>query len=655
MAELIWVGKYRADGKRATPARVALPFQTVETVNESTADRKRELELFAKGRPTEWRNRLIWGDKKYVLPSLLPEFAGKVDLVYIDPPFNTDSDFSFTTMIPEGGGTLEKTPSVLEQKAYRDTWGGGVDSYLEWFSETVSMLYSILSERGSIYVHLDHHIGNYAKAVLDEVFGSDRFRSQIAWKRTSAHSSADRYGPVHDVIFYYSKSSAPTWNPLFVPYEKEYVDLFFEQSDADGRRWKRTDMTGQGTRNGETGKPWRGIDVTAKGRHWAYPPSVLDQLDAQGKVHWPKSADGMPRMKQYADESPGVPLQDIWTDIRPLHNLSVERLGYPTQKPEVLLERIIKASSNEGDLILDCFCGSGTTAATAEKLGRRWITCDLGRFAVHTARKRLLSIEGVRPFVVQNLGKYERQAWMKSEFDRPEDQAARETTYRAFILGLYRAQELPGFAWIHGVREKRLVHVGAVDAPVTLADVKAIAREALKASSAEGATKATVDILGWEFAFELNEMAKTIAAEAQVEVRFRRIPNDALDKRAVERGDIKPSDFFELRMLSAKLAKKKRAVTLEITDFILSPEDLPADVQAAVKHWSQWIDYWAVDWDWKNDTFHNEWQAYRTREVPKLPVKTTHEYKAAGTYAVMVKVIDILGNDTTRVFPVEVA
>ncbi len=303
--------------------------------------------------------------------------------------------------------------------------------------------------------------------------------------------------------------------------------------------------------------------------------------------------------------------------------------------------------------MLDCFCGSGTTAAAAEKLGRRWITCDLGRFAVHTARKRLLSIPGVRPFVVQNLGKYERQAWMKAEFLDETENTAREAAYQGFVLSLYKAQPLAGSAWLHGVKDETLVHVGAVDAPVTAADVDAIAKEAR--ARFPKAEKVTVDVLGWEFAFELNEMAKGIAAASRVTVRFKRIPRDLLDKRAVDRGDIKPSDFFELRMLSAKLSAKKGAATLEITDFILPAEDLPEDVRKAVTHWSQWIDYWAVDWAWKGDSFHNEWQSYRSRQEPTLATKATHTYNMPGMYMVMVKVIDILGNDTTRTFSLEVS
>ena len=219
MTELIWDGKYK-DGKKQGPVRIALPFQTIETVNESTQDRRRNLELFATGRDTEWRNRLIWGDKKYVLPSLLPEFAGKVNLIYIDPPFDTGADFSFTSVIPdhpesddEQKTVFTKQPSMLEQKAYRDTWGRGLDSYLEWFYETVTMLRELLDENGSIYVHLDWHVSFYAKAVLDEVFGSENFLSEVIWRRTNAKGLAfTAYPNNHDVIFYFAKSSKFMWN-----------------------------------------------------------------------------------------------------------------------------------------------------------------------------------------------------------------------------------------------------------------------------------------------------------------------------------------------------------------------------------------------------------------------------------------------------------
>ncbi len=360
---------------------------------------------------------------------------------------------------------------------------------------------------------------------------------------------------------------------------------------------------------------------------------------------------------------PGIPLQSLWLDIKPVQSQSTEKLGYDTQKPETLLERIIKLSSNEGDLVLDCFCGSGTTAAVAERLGRRWIAADLGRFAVHTTRKRLLSMADVRPFVVQNLGKYERQAWQTAEFgdDGPEGAvraAEINKAYRRFILDLYGARPLEGgAAWLHGVKAGRMVPVGPVDSPISPGDVTQIALEFRKAMGrgAGAPTTAGVDVLGWDFAFELNEVARQQAEAAKLDVRFVRIPREVLEKKAVEQGDIR---FFELAALAVDVAQAKRDVTLKLIDFVIPPDDVPADVQRAISHWAQWIDYWAVDWDNKDDTFHNMWQAYRARGKKRggesLPLHTAHRYEQPGEYVIMVKVIDILGNDTTKTVKVTV-
>lgn len=644
--------------------RIALPFQTIETVNEGTEARLRSLELFASGRETGWRNRLIWGDKKYVLPSLLPEFAGKVNLIYIDPPFDTGADFSFTATIPDhpdsddGGTAFTKEPSILEQKAYRDTWGRGLDSYLQWFYETVVLLHEVLADDGSIYVHIGPNMSHYVKGVLDEVFGPERYANEIVWRRAFGHSDSGRCGIIHDVILLYGKTEARTWNRVYQKPSQEYVETFFDQFDErKGERYARITLTAPGvTKQGPSGKPWRGIDPSAIGRHWAVSHEEMDRLDREGRLHWPKN--GVPRLKRYVSEYEGTVLQDIWTDINKIHNQSPELLNYPTQKPEALLDRIIKASSNEGDLVLDCFVGSGTTVAVAEKLNRHWIACDLGRFAIHTTRKRLLGIPGVKPFVVQNLGKYERQAWQVAEFpvngeDRLEEQRQREAAYRKFVLELYHATPITGRTWLHGIKGGRMVHVGAVDAPVTLADVKAIARETWKAAGTgkDSPSEAGADVLGWDFAFELNETAKQVAAESHVHVAFKKIPREVLDKKAVEQGDVK---FFELGALAVDVKQKGRELTLKLSDFAIPTDDIPEEARKAIKHWSQLVDYWAVDWDYKNDTFHNQWQSYRTRKDPKIELEARYTYPAPGKYSVVVKVIDILGNDTTKTVEVEV-
>ncbi len=656
MTELIWEGKYDKDGRKTAPVRIALPFQTIETVNESALDRQRTLDLFSQGKQTDWRNRLIWGDKKYVLPSLLPEFAGKVDLIYIDPPFDTGADFSFSTTVPESDAHFTKQPSIIEQKAYRDTWGKGLDSYLRWFYETIVLLHELLAERGSLYVHLDWHVGHYAKCVLDEVFGMENFRNQIVWQRFNFHADAKRYGIVSDEILFYSATSNYIWNPQTIPIKESYIESHFRNQDSDGRLYKMADILAKG--QGPLRRFGKKVLEPPPGTHWRFGQEKIDELMTQGRIVFTKQ--GRPAIKMYLDEKEGSVVHNIWTDIPPVNPMAKERVDYPTQKPEALLERVIKASSNEGDLVLDCFVGSGTTAAVAEKLGRRWIACDLGRFAIHTTRKRLLSIEGVRPFVVQNLGKYERQAWMTAEFESPEDTAAHQHAYRNFILELYHATPISGYRWLHGVRAGRMVHVGSVDAPIAIGDVKGVVTEFWKlvgkTEATEVATTNGVDILGWEFAFELNEVAVQLAAEANVNLAFKKIPREVLEKRAVEQGDIR---FFELAALSVDVMYERAArplygVTLKLTDFVIPPDDVPADVQRAITHWSQWIDYWAVDWDFKEDTFHNQWQSYRTKKDPDFQKQNTHTYDQAGVYRVMVKVIDILGNDTTKVMEVEI-
>lgn len=263
----------------------------------------------------------------------------------------------------------------------------------------------------------------------------------------------------------------------------------------------------------------------------------------------------------------------------------------------------------------------------------------------------MLPIPGVRPFVVQNLGKYERQIWQTEQFkahgEDPGAKASQQREYIQFIIDLYHAKPLNGHTWLHGLKSGRMVHVGAVDAPVSTGDVANIAAEFRKAigTGKDAPSSNGVDVLGWDFAFELNEVALQQASKANIKMRFLRIPHDVMDRRAIEQGDI---HFFELAALSVEVEVRKREATLRLTDFIIPPDDVPEEVRRVVRHWSQWIDYWAVDWDNKGDTFHNEWQTYRTRKDSTLPLETMHIYQEPGEYNAVVKVIDILGNDTTK-------
>ncbi len=621
MPELLWEGKYDAEGRRVTPPRISLPFQTVETVNESAQERQRSLDFLEGEKSGEWRNRLVWGDKKYVLPALTSELAGQVDLIYIDPPFDTGADFSVRTSIDDEDFT--RPPSVIEQKAYRDTWGGGRDSYLSWLYDTVGTLYELLAETGSLYVHLDWRMSHYAKVVLDEVFGETNFLNNVVWSYQTRHSSDRFWNRKHDDILFYKKSDHWTFNwsdpEVMQPLSPATIAKYRYQDEKGAYR-----LSGRFLKD----SPIKGAkDVDPKWEKTHPELVVRDYL-----------RDGMP-----PNDSFFLPIEN---------QSSLERTGYPTQKPTQLLRKLIKASSNEGDLVLDAFVGSGTSVVAADQLNRRWIGCDLSRFSIHTTRKRLLSTPDVQPFVVQNLGKYERQHWQQTEFGGSTP--GRTAAYRTFVLDLYHASPIAGHSWLHGLKQGRMVHIGTVDAPVTSGDVKQIVAEFRKVvGTGKGAPKEqSVDILGWDFAFELNEIARQDAEKAGINLRLVRIPREILDKRAVEQGNVR---FFELAALSVKLKRSGRKVTLTLEDFVIPLDDVPADVQKAVTHWSKWIDYWAVDWDNKADTFHNEWQAYRTRKSRDLTLSTDHGYPEPGEYAVVVKVIDILGNDTTRTMSVKVA
>jgi len=329
MTELTWDGKYK-DGKKQGPVRIALPFQTIETVNESAQDRRRNLELFSSGRDTEWRNRLIWGDKKYVLPSLLPEFAGKVNLIYIDPPFDTGADFSFTAAIPESPGAeyeatpFTKQPSILEQKAYRDTWGRGLDSYLEWMYATLVLLRELLAENGSIYVHCDSGVNSYIRVILDEVFGSENFRNEITWKRrvgmsSSVHES-NRFGICTDTIFFYAASDQTVLFPQYNKDAAEYQDYIaakFTYTDEKGRRY-RTDNLANPAPRPNLKYEYKGFKPPKNG--WAISREKMEQWDRESRLYFPKEPDGRIQRKRYLDELKGMPVQNLWTDIAEINS-----------------------------------------------------------------------------------------------------------------------------------------------------------------------------------------------------------------------------------------------------------------------------------------------------------------------------------------------
>lgn len=630
------------DGKRSDVRGLALPLQVVEEIGVARAN----IGTFDEAPTSEedgWRNKLIWGDNAHVLASLADELAGKVDLVYIDPPFDSRQDYKVRIAVGDGSAeeSLAKIQSVVEEKAYRDTWGGGVESYLQMLYTRLLLLRELLSERGSIFLHLAPNVSHQARVLMDEVFGVENFRAEIIWKRTAAHADTHDFGGVHESILCFSKTPRHIWHEQFEPYDDEFIERYYRYDDGDGRKYWPGDLTAPGTtRSGETGKTWRGFDPNERGRHWARPPSELDQLDAEGRIYWASRGRGWPQLKRYLDEMRGMPVGDVWTDIKRINQMAHERLGYDTQKPEALLKRIIESSSDPGSIVLDCFAGSGTTAAVAETLGRRWVAVDVGRFAIHTTRKRLLGTKAVKPFVVANLGQYERQWWQQATTG---DEAE---AYLDFIIDLYRAKPVRGFAHVHGTAGSTAVHVGAVDAPVTFDEVT------LAIEDAAGGGFTALDILGWEWEMGLHELVQDEAKEHALTLRLRRIPREVMDPRAVLSGEVV---FHELAHLKASADLDKRTVTVSIEDFVLSSPDLvPESVRSKVKSWSDYIDYWAVDFAHDGGVFLNTFQAFRTRAAPKLSLRAHHVYETRGTHTVLVKVVDIFGADTTTALSVRV-
>lgn len=357
-------------------------------------------------------NTLYYGDNLDILRRYIN--AETVDLVYLDPPFNSNA--TYNVLFAEQNGSR----AAAQIKAFGDTWrwdaaaartyqetvqaGGKVSealqafhllvgesnmlAYLAMMAPRLVELRRVLRPTGSIYLHCDPTASHYLKLLMDAVFGPENFRSEVIWKRTSAHSSAKRYGPVHDVLLFYSRSEGFVWNQQYEPYDQAYLDSHYRATDAAGRAYTLSDLTAAGTRNGSSGQPWRGFDPASKGNHWKFTRERLDELDVAGRIYWPASG-GWPRYRRYLDEVKGVPLQDIWSDIDPVNAQAADRLGYPTQKPVRLLERIVSASSNPGDSVLDPFCGCGTTISAAQRTGRHWFGIDITHLAINLIKHRL--------------------------------------------------------------------------------------------------------------------------------------------------------------------------------------------------------------------------------------------------------------------------
>jgi site-specific DNA-methyltransferase (adenine-specific) len=363
-------------------------------------------------------NMLYYGDNLDILKHHIPNES--VDLIYLDPPFNSQADYN--VLFKESTGEESKAQiqafsdfwhwDVAAQDAYDYLVSNNVDNSVSTLAEAMTRLLGkndmtaylfmmatrlielqrVLKSTGSLFLHCDPTASHYLKIILDGIFGPSNFRHEIIWKRTSAHSGEGKIrglGAIHDTILFYSKSNNYKFKPQYTQYEKDYEDQFYRNIDKDGRRWMADNLTAAGIRHGESGKPWHGIDPARRNRHWVAKIVQLDKWEKEGKIYFPEKKDGMPRFKRYLDEVKGILLQDIWTDILPVQAHSKDRLGYPTQKPLELLERIINLTTEEGDRVLDPFCGCGTAVAAAEKLKRHWIGIDITWLAVNLMKSRI--------------------------------------------------------------------------------------------------------------------------------------------------------------------------------------------------------------------------------------------------------------------------
>jgi len=404
-----------------------------------------------------WRNQLYCGDCLTIL-DIVPDAS--VDLIYIDPPFY--SQRVYETIWGE----------EAERFAFEDRWAGGINHYVNYLVARIKKMHSRLKDSGSFYIHLDWHISHYMKLELDKIFGYSNFQAEIIWRRTSAHVDTIGFGHVTDSIFFYSKSNHFTWNPQFRPYSEEHLNKSYRHKDpATGRRFMLADLTGAGIRRGETGKAWRTINPTRWNRHWIRPPRELDELHKKGLVYWPEKG-GMPRLRKFLSPK-GQPADNIWTDIPPVTSQSSERLGYPTQKPVALLERIVGASSNPGDLVMDAYCGCGTTLAAAQKLGRKWIGIDISQSAIRVVEQRLRKL-GATNYEVHGLVKSLKELKALDPFEFQN--WAINAVYGQHSPRKIADMGIDGFTFMerHPIQVKQMDHVGR---PVIDAFVGMLERE----------------------------------------------------------------------------------------------------------------------------------------------------------------------------------
>lgn len=577
-----------------------------------------------------WMNRLVYGDNLLTMQALLagdpqtglPSLRGKVDLIYIDPPFDSKADYRTKVKLP--GVDLQQKPTVVEQFAYADTWEEGTISYLKMIYPRLVLMKELLSERGSIYVHIDWHVGSYVKVLLDEIFGKGNFRNEIIWKRRGgALNNYRAFGSMTDTIYWYTKSENYTFNPERTKTSedaKEYIRQRFVYDDGDGRLYSRDPITNpSSTPSPSLIYEYKGYKPPLKG--WAFSYETMKDWDDAGKLYFPPNKEQRIRRKTFLDEYEGQPIQNLWTDIYVINSQAKESVDYATQKPEALLERIIKASSNEGDLVCDFFGGSGTTAAVAEKLGRRWITCDIGKPASLVMRKRFIDQE-VNPFLYQSIGDYQKEAFHNNKKLR------RVGDLSQVVLGLFGALPFSpeqvsdrNFGYVKGTRTLVMV-----DSPNRLTTAATVRRAVEAKASLLGGDWDKVIVLGWNFAFDISQAIEKYK-NSNVEVLV--IPPDLLDKlskkgfkKLIADKTVRFSSLQYLVVNPVEVTMNGNGedeLDISLNNYVLlSPDNIPLDdkdkeklQQVMEQDPLSLIEYWSIDPDYDGETFRSTWQDYR--------------------------------------------
>lgn len=588
--------------------------------------------------PLEEMNRLIYGDNLLAMQALLagdpqtglPSLRGKVDLVYIDPPFDSKADYRTRLTLP--GGDINQKPTTIEQFAYADTWKDGTVSYLRMLYPRLVLMRELLSDHGSIYVHIDWHVGHYVKVLMDEIFGKDKLVNEIIWHYGGPSPVKTAFARKHDTLLFYTKEVQYT----FIPQYGDLPEYLYKRAheDRNGRLWVDQNL---GKLKTET----------------------IEQMMAEGRVFRTKT--GGLRRKQFLDEMEGAQMDDVW-DVPIINSQAQEDVGYATQKPEALLERIIKASSNEGDLVCDFFGGSGTTAAVAERLGRRWITIDIGKPATLVMRKRLIDQE-VKPFLYQAIGDYQKEMMHGTRLFRSIGDLSQ------VVMQLYGALPFTpdqvsdrNFGFIKD--ERTLVYV---DSPNKLTGRATLRRASEATQSLLGGGWKKVVVLAWNFSYDISQAIEEYKNTVEVLV----IPPDLMDKlkkqgfsKLVQSGTVRFSglQYLTLHPIEKKTLDDKDVLTIRLQDYVqLSPENIPLDDkdrEAVRKVMDEdplaLIEYWSIDPDYDGVTFRSLWQDYR--ENTAMDHDPLHcVYRADLTVphkesrAVCVKAVDVFGFESVVV------